>query len=35
METKIEQLRAKVDLLMTTFSEHPKEAATWQISVNF
>jgi hypothetical protein len=35
METKIEQLRAKADLLMTTLAAHPKEEGTWQISVNF
>ena len=35
METKIEQLRAKADLLMTTLTAHPKEDATWQITVNF
>jgi hypothetical protein len=35
METKIEQLRAKADLLMTTLAAHPKEDATWQITVNF
>jgi len=35
METKIEQLRTKADLLMTTLAAHPKEEATWQISVNF
>jgi hypothetical protein len=35
METKIEQLRAKADLLMTTLAAHPKEAGTWQITVNF
>jgi hypothetical protein len=35
METQIEQLRAKADLLMTTLTAHPKEEATWQITVNF
>lgn len=35
METQIEQLRAKADLLMTTLAAHPKEEATWQITVNF
>jgi hypothetical protein len=35
METKIEQLRAKADLLMTTLAAHPTEEATWQIPVNF
>lgn len=35
METQIEQLRAKADLLMTTLATHPTEEATWQITVNF
>jgi hypothetical protein len=35
METQIEQLRAKADLLITTLTAHPKEEATWQITVNF
>lgn len=35
METQIEQLRAKPDLLMTTLAVHPTEEATWQITVNF
>jgi hypothetical protein len=35
METKIEQLRVKADLHLTTLTAHPKEAATWQIAVNF
>lgn len=35
MKTQIEQLRAKVDLLMTTLTTHPKEESTWQITVNF
>jgi hypothetical protein len=35
METQIEQLRAKADLLMTTLAAHPTEEATWQITVNF
>ena len=35
METKIEQVRAKADLLMTTLKAHPTEEATWQITVNF
>jgi hypothetical protein len=35
METKIEQLRVKADLLMTTLAAHPTEETTWQITVNF
>jgi hypothetical protein len=35
METKIEQLRAKADLFMTTLTAHPKEEGCWQITVNF
>jgi hypothetical protein len=35
METQIKQLRAKADLLMTTLTAHPKQEATWQITVNF
>lgn len=35
METKIEQLLAKADLLMTTLAAHPTEEEVWQITVNF
>lgn len=35
MEPKIEQLRAKADLLITTFSAHPTKKEIWEITVNF
>jgi hypothetical protein len=35
MKTKIEQIQAKSDWLMSTLKQHPSIDDTWQITINF